>query len=535
MPLLSDWLSRPRVVLPALVLLQWSCVAAFALSVQHNGWVWYQGGDQIWYTTSGWLLGHGELPPTRVGYGWPSVLTPITLVTGRDFVSAMPPIIAFNMLVLAPAAIACVYSIARHLAGWVAGLWAAALWIVLPYLTITLFRDDYHERFVDQVLPQALGLTGLADYPSMVCLLGAAVFVLRALSTRAPVDAILAGVLTGFAIGLKPANVLFVAGPGLAFLLARHPRAALLFTAGVVPELIALALWKSRGLGSIPLFALDEVRLAAGPQLAAFSVEHYLETVDLDRFKANMAGLREWFWSARLLQWVPFAGTLAIARRSLPAAGLLAGWFFAIAIVKGAAADSSIDSGSFFRFLMPAFPAYLLMLAFIPTLVPTALRRFRAEAYTGSVSAKALVAGAALLAAVPIGLVAFAQPIEPDERAVLVDGILTPVDRALVPTVAVEGTSTTLTWKARDTGRTSVFYRVFRTGAAPEPLDCAGHGGAAECSVKMLVLGTTRANRFTDDSAPEGALYRIGVGANWLDDPTGGDVFVVSPPTRRGS
>ena len=109
------------------------------------------------------------------------------------------------------------------------------------------------------------------------------------------------------------------------------------------------------------------------------------------------------------------------------------------------------------------------------------------------------------------------------------------MDEALLPTVEAEGPANTLTWKARDTGPTAVFYRVFRGAAGSESLDCAGHGGAAECAVTMEVLGSTRATRFTDDSAPEGALYRIGVGANWIDDPTGGDVFVVSPPTERGS
>jgi hypothetical protein len=123
---------------------------------------------------------------------------------------------------------------------------------------------------------------------------------------------------------------------------------------------------------------------------------------------------------------------------------------------------------------------------------------------------------------------------------VLVDGILTPVDEALLPTVEPEGPANTLTWKARDTGPTAVFYRVFRGGAGSESLDCAEHAGAAECAVTMVVLGSTRATRFTDDSPPEGALYRIGVGTNWIDDPTEGDVFVVSPsrvspPSDRGS
>jgi hypothetical protein len=534
MPRLRDWLSRPRVVLPALVVLHWTAVAVFALSIEHNGWVWYQGGDQIWYATSGWLLGEGELPPTRVGHAWPYLLAPITLAAGRDFVSAMPWIIALNVLVLAPVAIGCIYWIARHLAGWIMGLWAAALWVVIPYVAIPFFRDDYHDRIVGQILPQALGLSGLADYPSMVCLLAAAALVLRAVSTRAPADAILAGLLAGFAIGLKPANVLFVAGPGLAFLIAWRPRAALMFTAGVAPTLIALAVWKARGLGSVPLFAMEEVRLAGGSQLVALSVDQYLDSVDLDIFKANMAGLREWFWSARLLQWVPFAGTVAIGRRSLPAAGLFAGWFFAIALIKGSGADASVESGSFFRFLMPAFPAFLLMLAFIPTLVPTVLRRLHADPPAGPpVSRRALIAAVVLLAAVPAVWVTFARPIEQDESAVLVNGILTPVDRVLLPTIEPEGDANRLTWDAPDTGRAAVFYRVFRAGSASEALECAEHDGAAECSVTMVEVGTTRETQFQDEAPPEGALYRVGVATNWLDDPTMGDVFVVSPTAQR--
>jgi hypothetical protein len=494
MPPLSDLASRPRVVLPALVLLHWLCVAAFALSVRHNGWVWYQGGDQIWYTTSGWLLGNGELPPTRVGYGWPYLLAPITILTGRGFVAAMPLVIALNVLVLAPVAIGCVYWIARHLAGWVAGLWAALLWVALPYLAIPLFRDDYHERFVEQFLPQALGLSGLADYPSAVCLLAAAALVLRALASRAPADALLAGVVTGFAVAIKPANVLFLAGPALAFLLARRPRAAAVFAAGLGPALVAL---------------------------------HW------DVFQSNMDSLREWFWSARMLQYAPFAGTFAVARRSLPAAGLLAGWFFAIAVVKGASVDSTVESGSFFRFLMPGYPAYLLLLAFIPALVPTLLRRFDPDDGVGDVGPKTLGAAVVLLAIVPIGAVALARPLERGDRAVLVDEILTPVDPDLGARIEADGAARVLRWNPRETGPTAVFYRVFRSGTAPDELACV-HEGAASCSLTMVVVGTTREPRFRDDRAPAGAQYRVGVGTNWRNDPTGGDVFSIGPPAAPG-
>ena len=45
--------------------------------MRHNGWLFYQGGDQIWLLTTGWLLGGGELAPTYTGYGWPLAVAPI--------------------------------------------------------------------------------------------------------------------------------------------------------------------------------------------------------------------------------------------------------------------------------------------------------------------------------------------------------------------------------------------------------------------------------------------------------------------------
>ena len=40
---------------------------ALAAAAPHNGWVYYQGGDQIMNTTTGWLLGRLELPRPRSG------------------------------------------------------------------------------------------------------------------------------------------------------------------------------------------------------------------------------------------------------------------------------------------------------------------------------------------------------------------------------------------------------------------------------------------------------------------------------------
>src|SRR5207237_1806945 len=112
----------------------------------------------------------------------------------------------------------------------------------------------FHEKYVDLTLPQALGFSGLADFPSTVCLLLAAYLVVRVLDTREWRDAALAGLVTGFALGLKPSNALFLFGVALAFLVGRRWRDALSFGVAMLPALLTLAIWKHRGLGTVPLF-----------------------------------------------------------------------------------------------------------------------------------------------------------------------------------------------------------------------------------------------------------------------------------------
>ena len=98
----------------------------------------------------------------------------------------------------------------------------------------------------------------------MVLLLVGAFLFMRSLETKATLDAVAAGLVIGFAIGVKPSNGLFVGAPVVAALLARHLRPLLPFGLALLPALLTLAVWKQRGLGTLPAFALEETRLAAG-------------------------------------------------------------------------------------------------------------------------------------------------------------------------------------------------------------------------------------------------------------------------------
>src|SRR5262249_9610770 len=47
---------RPLYVLSVLIAVQWIAVLALALTVRHNGWLYYAGGDQLWHYTGAYLI-----------------------------------------------------------------------------------------------------------------------------------------------------------------------------------------------------------------------------------------------------------------------------------------------------------------------------------------------------------------------------------------------------------------------------------------------------------------------------------------------
>jgi hypothetical protein len=413
-------LERPRAVLGTLAAGQIAATVVLALSVPHNGWVWFQGGDQIWLTTQGWLLGHLELPPTEVGYLWSLMLTPIMWVTGPTYVQALPPAVVLQVLVLGPVALLCVYGIACHIGGRLLGYWASFLWVVAPFAAIPLFVERYQERWTEHFVPQALGLTAMSDFPSMVLLLLSALFLVRSLDAGRLTDAALAGLVLGAAGGIKPPNLLMGAGAFLAYVVARRWRAGVVFGVAVVPSLLVLLLWKERGLGQLPVLSVEEVRVAAGATgVVALDIDRYIE-LDLEHWRQQMNYLREFFWSARLAQWAPFAGLLAVVRvRRGAIAGLLAGWLAAFLVVKGFSTRADIQANTFWRLLMPAWPAYLLLFASIPLLVPTLARRLGDRVRpptTSPVDRRWLVVAAVLTLVVPTAAIAASSPSSGPER-----------------------------------------------------------------------------------------------------------------------
>lgn len=543
----TDALTRHVVLaLGVIVGVQVLATVALFFSVNHNGWLTYQGGDQIWLVTSGWLLGKGLIGYAFTSYGWPMMLAPLTWIAGSSSIELLPLTTILQVAVLGPIATLSVYDIGSRLAGRLAGLWCAAVFVAAPFVAIPFFVDRYHDSWVDQVLPQALGLTQQADFPSVVAVLVAAAFTVRALEAGAQREALLAGTFAGVALALKPANALFLAAPAVAFVLARRWRHALLFAIALVPALVALTIWKARGLGTVPLFAQTSATLAAGfgePVLAESWIERTFD-IDFETWKQNMSNLREFTFSARIVQFLPLAGALAVARRSVPVAGLLLTWLLAYVVVKGSASVATIESGSYWRLVMPALPAFALLAAAVPLLVPTFLARMGdrlAPLPARRVGTRATVATVVVLGLIPIAVLLVASPsrvqavddpaIRYGSRSLIVDTINVPVDEAVIRLdVRRTPDGNELRW-TDSTRRADTFYRVYRatlSGGFPDMV-CEPRG-ADRCELRSETLGTTREHRWLDPSPPADAVYRVGVAANWLDEPDRGDVFALSPP-----
>jgi hypothetical protein len=529
-------IGRPRVFLALLAAVQIVATVALGLAATHNGWVWFQGGDQIWFASDSWAFGHLKLPPGDVGPGWGFVLTPATLLLGSTFVEAMPLIAMFNVLVLGPVALFSVWTIAGRIGGRALAVWASILWVAAPFAAILLFVQRYHERWVDQFLPQALGLTGMADYPSMVALLVVAAFVVRSLDTRAWTDAALAGCALGFAGLMKPPNYLIVPGILLAYLLARQLREAAVVAAAVVPSLVALTIFKERGLGFIPLFAVEETRVALGAVVGVkLDLNRYID-LDLDRWRVQMAQLREYLWSARLAQWAPLAGALAVARVRLPVAALLATWLGAFVVLKGNAPQASIEANTFWRLVMPAWPAYLLLLASIPLLFPTLLRRLGARArppLPHGAGRRTAWVGIAILAVLPLVFVSFVPKLDDaslvirQERGTI---LLTPVRSELAATATREPSGAIrLDWSAPKWGST-LSYRVYQADFQGSDVYCPpNQTWAIRCTLEADLVAQTSETSWTDPNPAPDSVYRIGAAVRYDSEVDGADVFALSP------
>jgi len=336
-----------------LVVAQWGVAAWVASTARHAGDVYGDPAEAAPLHAASRALLHGHLPADGGGFLWP-VLTAPFAAAGASPSAGLRALVLVQVLVLLPIALLSIVAAVTRLSGRRLGLFAGVVWIVLPLLLYRYADPRFRPAVRDDLLPKALGLAESTAFPAMVALAVAAYLLVRALDSGRTRDGAAAGFAASVGLALSAAALPFV--PGLLGALAFRRRPALVgaAAAGTVPGLVALALWHAHA-------------PHAGSPLLHF---------DWGQFHGNAMGFREYFWSLRVVEWIPIAGTIAVVRRSLSAAVAFGVWFWLTALFRGAVphtfftGDPLHPSAEFVVLLLPAFPAFVVLVASLPLLVP---------------------------------------------------------------------------------------------------------------------------------------------------------------------
>jgi hypothetical protein len=184
--------------------------------------------------------------------------------------------------------------------------------------------------------------------------------------------------------------------------------------------------------------------------------------------------------------------------------------------------------------MMPAFPCFVLLLASLPLLLPHAPRALRSwRPGVSPLSERVrwgLVAAAVIVTAV-VPAATFAAAARTGKlEATTIGTAATPVpanvDIGL--SARARGRGVVLTWRSGSSIGGPVFYRVWRSRT--DDLSCPPSAGATLCTLSSPEVGVTHATRFTERPPAGTWVYRVAVAANWLNDPSYGDPYLVSRP-----
>jgi hypothetical protein len=424
------------------------------------------------------------------------------------------------------------------LAGRVYAYVVCVLWVAFPVLVIHFFLADYHARYVDMTLPAAVGLTDRGDFPSLVILLVAAYFTLRLATTSRDLDALAVGLAIGFAIAVKPSNVLFAPAPLFALVVARRFRGIVIAAAATLPSVVALTIWKQRGLGYLPAFSAGETGVALASvavTLAAIhlNLQRYVP-IDWDKLHHNLDGFREYTWSQRMVYFTTIGGLVGLLRRWTVAGVLVGTWLAVFLVAKGSHPGSDFYLGGFLSHLVPAFPAYFLLVVSLPFLLPFYGRRDRRTTprYSGT-ALPAVASGVLGLFALAGLLVVSILPTSARATTADVPGFfLVPIDTFHLDAKVV-GDSVYFRWPSAGPGGNEARYAVLRTAGTAD--QCPRYPGSGACQLQADFVGSVPGTVLsTVDRPPPGTwTYRIGQSVSADSAHRGdSDLIVLSTPVR---
>jgi hypothetical protein len=323
------------------------------------------------------------------------------------------------------------------------------------------------------------------------------------------------------------------------------------FGVGLVPSVLALSLWKARGEGHVPILSHAEPirRLALGGLeplvgIGGLNVHRYLSP-DWGYFTSQLDGLREHFWSARVLEWIALAGLIGLFRRSRPAGFLFGGWFFATVFVKWTSSShgATIDNSDLLRQTISTIPAALLLIAGILLLFPGVPQRLRApEKRPWGSHRLRLGLAAAVIGVFGVAPLALAATLTPLPRKQTLEyytqittntGLSAPfgVDGAWRAAISRDGQRLRVTWPRLHPLGGTMGYLVIRA-PANDWLYCDVTGGGSQCRLLGSVIAATKGTSIVDRPPPGTWVYRVAAVASWIAEPTAGDIYVVGRPVR---
>jgi hypothetical protein len=443
-------------------------------------------------------------------------------------------IVLLQAIVLVPLTLFLFWLVANRLFGRVFAWACAALWVAAPLLLLRGFVPSYHWVF-DQLflVPHWFGFAAMADLPSVAAVLATVWLTLRAVDDGSPTDAVLAGLAGGITLGLKPSNG-FIVPPLVVLVVAtRRWREGVLWIAAVVPSLVALLLWKARGLGTVPLkSATPAVRSAASSHpVVALTTSKYIP-IDPRHYANELNGLREVFWSLRFVEFLAVAGAFGLIRKS-PVRGLfVVVWFASYGIVKASSSGSDFQSATFWRLAEPALPAYIMLAVGVAYCVPAWGRRVAVAAIPSrswrTIDWRRIAPAAVLLGLLPVLVIATLRAHGPyryarDENLVQE----APLSSAFhIHAVRIPGNKVRITWeKPPSTGGATTTFLVMTSG---EDDGCVALRGASRCTLNdMTTLVETDSTSYVDSMEEYvHKWYRVALAASYTE--FHGDLMLVS-------
>jgi hypothetical protein len=244
------------------------------------------------------------------------------------------------------------------------------------------------------------------------------------------------------------------------------------------------------------------------------NTHHYIN-IDFHHLAQNAHALSEVVWSMRLLEFLLVAGAVGLISRARWKGAFVVGWFVSFGLIKGTVSYANVYDTSVYRFLLPAWPAWTLIVAGLVYCWPageSAPPRRRDE---DGVRARAikpagwrLLAGAAaVLALAPLVVIAADSPAA--KGATLqqnyVGAPVPAVDFGL--TAKRTGPHTVrLTWRSQRTARTHTTYAIFKAKN-----DGCDYPTLVDCRFTMPLIGISHTESFADTQAVARVQYRIGL------------------------